>query len=246
LGPWVLDGEWRHTEGRIGPEDCIEGTDRPSTGVLFAYLDVVTGSPPSGIINPTVDLQVRLFSRPRSGTIRFTARTLRLGRSLYVGEAEMRHEDEETPFGVALATFVNQPIPFPERHDPEREGPDARDGARKSFYRFAGARRVGPGTFELVADINTPQGTVGGATLGRLAEMTALDVMSAAGTGVVAVDELDVRFLNKVRRGPLLSMGTVLGEREGAATVRVEVTDSGDDDRLVTYALAVCRPVRAS
>jgi acyl-coenzyme A thioesterase PaaI-like protein len=246
LGPWVLDGEWRHTEGRIGPEDCIEGTDRPSTGVLFAYLDVVTGSPPSGIMNPTVDLQVRLLSRPRSGTIRFTARTLRLGRSLYVGEAEMRHSDGGTPFGIALATFINQPIPFPERHDPERDGPEGPEGARTSFYRFSGARRVGPGMFELIADIHTPQGTVGGATLGRLAEMTAVDLMRGAGAGVVAVDELDVRFLHKVRRGPLVSTGTVLGERAGATTVRVEVTDSGDDDRLVTYALAVCRSVRPS
>src|SRR5579862_2497867 len=90
LGPWELEGDWRHTEGWIGPEGCIEGTDRPLTGVLFGYLDIVAGSPPSGPINPTVDLQVRLFSQPRQGRIRFTARTLRQGRSLYVAEIEMR------------------------------------------------------------------------------------------------------------------------------------------------------------
>src|SRR3954454_11850521 len=98
--PWAGEGEWRHTALDLGPEDCIEGTDRPRTGILFAYLDVVLGSPPSGIMNPTVDLQVRLFETPRSGRVHFRSRTLRLGRTLGVGEAEMRRSPDEAPFGI--------------------------------------------------------------------------------------------------------------------------------------------------
>ena len=92
---------------------------------------------------------------------------------------------------------------------------------------------------ELEVDLETPQGTVGGATLGRLAEAAAVDVFDTA----VAVDELDVRFLRRVRRGPIRTAAMVLGRREEATTLRVEVVDAGDNDRLVTYALAVCRPV---
>src|SRR5262249_10881914 len=88
LTAWIPDGEWRQTEVDTGVEGCIAGTDRPLTGVLFAYLDVVTGTPPSGPVNPTVDLQVRLFRPPRQGVIAFRARTLRIGRSLYAAEAE--------------------------------------------------------------------------------------------------------------------------------------------------------------
>ena len=245
VGSWVLDGEWRHAWVDIGPEGCIEGTDRPLTGVLFAYLDVVTGSPPSGAMNPTVDLQIRLFSRPRQGRVRFTARTLRLGRTLYVGEAELRHEDTGAPFGVGVATFVNQPIPFPERTTGSTGDPTA--GRPESVYAaLAGAKRVGVGAFELEADIHTVQGTVSGATLGRLAERAAMDLLAAESIKGSAVDELDVRFLNKVRVGPLVAAATELGRRDGAVTIRVEIRDLGDRDRLVTYALAICRemPVR--
>jgi acyl-coenzyme A thioesterase PaaI-like protein len=240
LTSWLVDGEWRHTQVQIGPEGCIEGTDRPLTGVLFAHLDVVTGSPPSGPMNPTVDLNVRLFSPPRLGTIRFTARTLRLGRTLYVGEAEMRHELEQMPFGIGIATFLNQPIPFPHLLDSASLPTGETEGPRTGYKRLTDARRVGLGIFELVANIHTPQGTVSGATLGRLAELAATDLLG----GAEAVDEMDVRFLNKVKVGPLRATATVLGRRDDATTVRIEITDTGNQDRLVTYALAVCRHLR--
>lgn len=236
FGSWIVDGDRRRTQAEIGPEGCIEGTDRPLTGVLLAYLDVVIGSPPSGAMNPTVDLQVRLFAAPRSGVVHFVARTLRVGRTLYVGEAEMRHDGEDQPFGVAVATFVNQPVPFPDRDDPSRHRSAPGTGARMSYGALRGARRVGQGVFELEADVHTPQGTVSGATLARLVELAARDLL-----GGVVVDELDLRFLNKVRSGALRATAAVLGRRDDTTTVRVEVVDAGQGDRLVTYALAVCR-----
>jgi acyl-coenzyme A thioesterase PaaI-like protein len=241
VGGWVLDGEWRHRRVHLGADTCLAGTDRPLTGVLFGHLDIVTGTPPSGPMNPTVDLQIRLFSPPSVGTIVFTARTLRLGRTLYVGEAEMRNEGDSSPFGIGIATFVNQPVPFPERSDPGM-------GGRSDWSEFhgrgmtpLGTRRVAAGTLELAADLNTPQGTVSGATLGRLVEATALDLFAESGSQVV--DELDVRFLNKVKRGPLVASAALLARRDDSVTVRVDVRDAGDADRLVTYALAVCRGV---
>jgi acyl-coenzyme A thioesterase PaaI-like protein len=206
--------------------------------VLFAHLDAVIGSPPSGPMNPTVDLQLRLFAPPRTGTVHFRARTLRLGRMLYVGEAELRHSPGEQPFGVGVATFVNAPVPFPDRVRPE-----AARGGRLTYGHLRSAERVAPGIFELTADLDTPQGTVGGAELGLLAELAARDLF-ARGGGVV-VDELDVRFLNKVRAGPLRATASRLGRRDDVTTVRIEVVDAGHDDRLVTYAVAACRPLTA-
>lgn len=237
LSPWEVDGQWRHRRLTLGPDTCIEGTDRPLTGVLFAWLDVVTGSPPSGDMNPTVDLQVRLFSVPRCGVVDLRARTLRLGRTLYVGEVEMHQDGTEGPVGVALATFMNQPVPFPNQPDPAVA---AQGGDRRTRYSaLTGARRLAPGTLELDVDLRTPQGTVGGATLGRLAELAALDLLG----NTAGVDELDLRFLNKVKVGPIRAAATVLGRREEATTVRIEISDVGGEDRLVTYALAVCRPL---
>ena len=240
LSPWVEEGQWRHTQVRLGPESCLKGSVRPSTGLVFAYWDVVAGSPPSGVMNPTVDLQVRFFSPPRVGLIRFRARTLRLGRTLYVGEGELRYEDDDRPFGVATASFMNRELPFPDRAaGPSAEGKGP-DGPGPSYRPLVGTRRVARGVLEMDADLNTVQGTVSGATLGCLVELAAVDLLS--GQTPVAVDELDVRFLHKVRKGPLRATAVALRHRvdSGAATVRVEVTDRGDGDRIVTYALAVC------
>jgi acyl-coenzyme A thioesterase PaaI-like protein len=237
LTPWVIDGEWRDTQIELQPEGDHVASERPLMGVLFSWLDVATGMPPSGAMNPTVDLQVRLFAAPRHGTVFFRARTLRLGRTLYVGEVEIRQEQGGPLLGIAVATFMNQPVPFPDRAGPAwnraaRRGRRPTDGV-------ADAHRLGPGVLELEVDLETPQGTVGGATLGRLAEAAAVDVFDTA----VAVDELDVRFLRRVRQGPIRTSADVVGGRDGTSTVRVEVIDTGHLDRLVTYALAVCRPV---
>src|SRR5262249_25556089 len=159
---------------------------------LFGYLDMVMGSPPSGAMNPTVDLQLRLFSPPRQGVIRFKARTLRLGRTLYVGEAQLHHEDEEHPFAVGVATFLNQPVAFAISDTEALHG----TAFEKPLGTLTGARRVRPGCLELDAgEISRhPHRTVGGATLGRLIEQAAVDLFD----GAASVDELDVRFLNRV------------------------------------------------
>jgi acyl-coenzyme A thioesterase PaaI-like protein len=234
LEAWTVDGGWRHTSVRIGPEGCVDGTDRILTGLLFAYADIVTGSPPSGPMNPTVDLQVRLFAPARMGLIRFTARTLRLGRTLYVGEAEMRHGSEEQPFGLAVATFVNQPISVPDLPESAR---NATGGKLEGIGRLTGFQRIGPGCLELGVDLRTPQGTVPGATLGLLVEAAATNLLGPESR----VNELDVRFLNKVRVGPIRATATALGHRDHDTTVRVDIVDVGNNDRLVTFALAVCR-----
>jgi acyl-coenzyme A thioesterase PaaI-like protein len=249
--PWTVDGQWRHTRIHIGEEGCIEGTDRPLTGVLFAYLDVVMGSPPSGILNPTVDLQLKLFAVPKRGLVHFRARTLRLGRTFYVGEAEMRHDPGEEPFGIGVSTFMNQPIPFPDRTFPREHSSNGGPATGPVFGRHLGARRLGPGRFELDATNDTPQGTVPGTTLGRLAELAVTDLLTtsrdanpdlgpAPGRNITT-EELDVRFLNKVKVGPIRTESQVVGRRGDTTTVRVEVTDAGNEDRLVTHALALCR-----
>jgi acyl-coenzyme A thioesterase PaaI-like protein len=234
VGSGVSDRMWRHTNFDLGTDCCIEGTDRLFAGVLFAYLDLVIGSPPSGPLNPTVDLQVRLLSPPRPGTIRFSARTLRLGRTLYVGEAEMRNGEDVEPFGIGLGTFMNQPVPFPDR----ATYPSASSGGAATldprYSHLTRARRIGYGTLEVDADINTPQGTVPGATIGQLAELATMDLVGSE----IIVEELDVRFLHKVKVGPLRASAALIGRQGESMTTRVEIVDRGND-RLVSYALVV-------
>src|SRR5215211_4403610 len=152
----------------IGPDSCIDGTDRPRTAVLFGHVDVVSGSPPSGPMHPTVDLELRLFEPPRSGLTHFAGRTLRLGGSLYVGEVELRHDRDKAPFGIAVATFVNGlRLPVATSADP----PEVTTAPC-----LTGADRVAPGVVELAEHLDTPQGSVTGAVLALLAEEAAIDV----------------------------------------------------------------------
>src|SRR5690606_35416817 len=104
---------------------------------------------------------------------------------------------------------------------------------------------ISPGTYHLVADLDTVQGTVPGAPLGRLAEVAALDLAGAGdrnGGAPLVATELEVRFLHKVKVGPVQAEATVLGRLDSRTTVRVELTDHGDG-RLVSYALVVCEPL---
>ena len=239
FSPWEIDGEVRHTRVTIGPEGCEEGSERPLTGVLFAYLDVVAGCPPWGPLNPTIDLRVELFDEPRLGAVRFTSRTLRLGRTLYVSETQMRQEGAEVPFGISLATFLNNPVDDLALAGTREERLAARPFPAEHYRRLTRTRHVRPGCVDLDVDLSSPQGTVGGQTLARLVEVAALDLLGPPRSHVV--DELDVRFLTRTKQGPIRATARILGRPGGHVIVGVEVRDLSADDRLTTYAHVRCR-----
>ena len=90
---------------------------------------------------------------------------------------------------------------------------------------------------------NGVAGTIQGGVQSLLAEIAA---QHAVKPRELAVVDLDIRFLNRVRSGPVTASADVASAEAPTQAiddtfVRVAITDAGDDGRLVAVNL-ICRP----
>jgi acyl-coenzyme A thioesterase PaaI-like protein len=231
----VVDG-LTHGIAELQPEMLAPGTDRPRIGVLATMVDMVAGFLPTGPVNPTVDLRISLVARPPSaGAVHLVCRPAKLGRRLFVGETLLHTGDVERPFARSTITFMNERM----AHQSGFGAPPAEAIAAPSFDellrpRFRDERTVEMDPHPWVS--NGPGGTIQGGAQSLLAEIAA-----ERATGLAVVD-LDIRFLNRVRSGPVSASVEVSHRALDDAFVRVGITDLGDGGRLVSLVNLVCRP----
>ena len=215
------------------------GTDRPRIGVLVTLVDMVAGFLPTGPVNPTVDLRISLVARPPStGTMYFVCRPAKLGRRLFVGETILHTGDVERPFARSTCTFMNQPM----SQGPGSGGPAAEAIEVASFDEMLRPRHPDVYTAEMDAHpwvSNGPGGTIQGGVQALLAEIAA---ERAVKPRELALVDLDIRFLNRVRSGPVAATAEVSPGQLDDTFVRVAITDLGDDGRLVSLVDLICRP----
>jgi acyl-coenzyme A thioesterase PaaI-like protein len=229
------------THGRVEllPEMLAPGTDRLRIGVLATLVDMVAGFLPTGPVNPTVDLRISLVARPpATGTMYLVCRPAKLGRRLFVGETILHTGDVDRPFARSTVTFMNQPM----SHAPGSRGPAAEAVAAPSFDELLRPRYPDAYTVEMDAHpwvSNGPAGTIQGGVQSLLAEIAA---ERAVKPRELAVVDLDIRFLNRVRSGPVAATAEVSAGDLDDAFVRVAITDLGDDARLVSLVNLICRP----
>ena len=229
------------THGRVEvlPEMLAPGTDRPRIGVLVTLVDMVAGFLPTGPVNPTVDLRISLVARPPStGTMYFVCRPAKLGRRLFVGETILHTGDVERPFARSTCTFMNQPM----SQGPGSGGPAAEAIEVASFDEMLRPRHPDAYTAEMDAHpwvSNGPGGTIQGGVQSLLAEIAA---ERAVKPRELAPVDLDIRFLNRVRSGPVAATAEVSPGQLDDTFVRVAITDLGDDGRLVSLVNLICRP----
>jgi acyl-coenzyme A thioesterase PaaI-like protein len=211
------------------------GSDRPRLGVLATMVDMVAGFLPTGPVNPTVDLRVSLVARPPStGTVHLVCRPAKLGRRLFVGETLLHTGDVDRPFACSTVTFMNERMV----HGSGFGAPPAEEIRAPSFDELLRPRYPDTNTVEMDAHpwvSNGPGGTIQGGAQSLLAEIAA-----ERATGLAVVD-LDIRFLNRVRSGAVVATARVSARAVDDAFVRVGVTDLGDDGRLVSLVNLVCR-----
>ncbi|HXY93821.1 MAG TPA: PaaI family thioesterase [Acidimicrobiia bacterium] len=237
---WVEDGA---TRGRVAvlPEMLAPGTDRVRMGVLATLVDLVAGSLPSGPVNPTVDLRVSLIGRPpATGTISLVCHPAKVGRRLFVGETLLHTGDERRPFARATTTFMNELIPGVTGVGP----PTAPVGA-PSFDDLLRPRAGDRGAVEVDPHpwvSNGVGGTIQGGALALLAEIAAERAVEDATGEVAEVVDLDIRYVNRVRAGPVAASAEASPREFGDFLVRVAITDLGDGGRLVSIVSLVCRP----
>ena len=233
------EGDLALGRAEVQPEFFAPGTDRVRMGVLATLVDMVAGSPAHSIINPTVDLRVSLLApAPTSGAIELVTYPVKSGRLLFIGETLLHTGDLARPFARSVCTFMNKPL------DSERTGifPVGQLGA-DHYDASLQLREPEPGLFEMDNHEivrNGANGTVQGGAQALLAELAgerALELAHDVVDNHAAVD-LEIRYLNRVKEGPVRARrGEVLSGFDGPwVRVRDQRTLRGQPDRLPHHA----------
>lgn len=231
-----------HGHAPVRPESFVPGTRRMRTGVLATIVDLVGGHVPTGPLGPTVDLRVELWADPPSeGRVHLLGRPLRVGARLVVAETFLAATAGGVPFGRATTTFINESMGAPVSNGARPATPMA----ERSFDEFLGARVRDERSLEVdpVERIsNGVQFTVQGGVQALLAEVAA-DHFLRRDVPLVATD-LDIRFLSRLRVGPLVAIVDELPARDGTVRARVAVADGGNGDKIVSSVALTMAPVR--
>ncbi len=231
---WTEDGV-THGVAELGPTTWAVGTERPRLGLLATMADMVAGMPPSGAINPTVDLSIQLMApAPARAAVHLVCRPAKVGRRLFVGE--VMFDSAGVPFARATVTFLNQLMP---EADPlVLSGPGGRPETSIEERLQSRAKDDRTLVVPLTEATTNPGGTMQGGLQATVAEMASEWALVCHGQFVVT--DLDIRYLGRICAGPLVATGEVVSVNDGSAFVRVELTDEADG-RLGAVVSTVCR-----
>ena len=217
------------------PEMHVPGTDHLRTSVLAVWGDMVTGllaaRDMGNRVPVTLELDIHLYRpAPSSGTVRAMGKPVKKGRTVFVASVDFS-DDEGEVFAFGSASFMAVPDPsvrLPDDMSFELSPPAPTLSVPLGDR--AGCRRVEPGLvlLELAEDGRNSSDTMNGGLLALAVEEAA--VSQSPGTTLCA---LDVRYLQPVRRGPVLARART---RHGLC--QIEVRDRGNDERLAAMATA--------
>ena len=250
------DGE-RHLDLDLVPLH-LDDDGQVGFGVLGVFLDLASSQPPEmHRVGPWVhaDITIHRLRAPRGTTLRTAPRMARMGRRSGIVEIEV-HDD----LGVHVARSVQEVVfpqgaPRAEVHDDA----DADDEGRERFLQwFQGTCRLAGPLPEVLgvrrggddggrAGWTMPLSELGRNGFGALHGGSALSLVDAAAAGVVAEQigapartlNAAVRYLAPGMQGPFRAVPRLVGHVGSAATVVVEVRDTGAEDRLIILADAV-------
>ena len=218
-------------------------------GVLGVFLDMAGSQ--AGPMRPFVhaDISIQRIARPVGEKVFIDARTLRAGKRTSIVQVEAFDE-----LGTRVADSTQQvsyrPLPETEGGDPaagERSA-EMRRRFRESFdgvCKLEGRLHDIIGLSEGVADDGSPFWTMpsGHASqngFGGLHGGVAFDLVTDAGAGGASwktgaparANGALLRYLAPATVGPFRAVPTVMVEEDGAAFVRVQVYDDGQDGKL--------------
>lgn len=195
----------------------------------------------------TTDLSLRVPALPPPGSLLAAGRLLRAGRGLVHCDVALR-EAAGADFAYGQVGFMRVPRrhgdpDHPHLHEPvglEELPRIERPLAEEIGVRVVDAAR-GHVEIEMRDALRNHAGALQGALAALLGEVAAEALADAAGGPPQVVTDLDVRYLAMGRQGPIWTQATWIGGA-GNGTVRAEVRDRGNGDRLVTTVLARVEP----
>jgi uncharacterized protein (TIGR00369 family) len=250
----ALDGDEFVGSMQVVPEICTPGTDHVRVGTLVTLADCIAGplaarhTMPS--LSMTVDLTFVALRRPPADVVHARAWMPKAGRTTVFTETEFTDTAGER-FALCFGTFVSSPRPWDVLpHDPisRVSRPTGTPSTGEALVDRMGIRELAPGVAELRREprVLNPGGTLQGGALAILAEVAAASAATGVHGAPMVVTDLDVRYLAGYRAGPGRAVATpvAVGGDGAPTTVRVEIRDLGNGDRLGTVAIARCQPAR--
>src|SRR3954447_654844 len=233
-------GDALHGRVDVTPEMFVPGTSCLRTSILAAFTDLLAGLLAGRAIAPrvpvTLDLAIDLY-RPAAGLrhVEGIGAPIKAGRTVFVAAVDFVAHGQPLP--TATASFM--PVPDESLRLPDsalllERTQDETRRLEQPFADRAGCVRQEPGVALLARseDGLNSANTVNGGLIALVVEEAALS--AAPGTTLAS---LAMRYLRPARVGPLVAAAITNG-----AVARVDVRDSGSDDRLtVTATIRVIR-----
>jgi acyl-coenzyme A thioesterase PaaI-like protein len=221
----------------------------PSTAVLLTFADVLIGVLASHQTAPRISVTSNLAVHvvgplPPDGDLSMRGWLSKVGRSMTVGETEMRASGSGDVVATAIGTFLASPRPQDVTHiSHDRFRTVAKtESSAPSLADHVGLRVIEPGLTEigLRSDLTNATESLQGGLVALLGETAAQTAASAAIRQAAVVESLDVYYLAAARVGPFRAAAELLRND----LVRVEIRDAGREDRMVAIATAHTRPTR--
>nr|WP_198429025.1 hotdog domain-containing protein [Nocardia bovistercoris] len=227
-------GDELHGRAEITPEMHVPGTAVLRASVIATWADMVAGLLASLVMGPrvpvTLELDVNLYRpAPSSGTVHAVGRTVKVGRSVFAAEFDFTVDGEPIAFGAASFMVA----PNPDLQLPPQlsiEMPHSGYHLPLPLAERACCERVSPGTVLMprTAEGLNASNTINGGLIALAAEEAVLSL--APGD---TLSSLALRYLLAARVGPVIARANL---QSGLA--RVEVRDTGNEDRITTLATA--------
>jgi acyl-coenzyme A thioesterase PaaI-like protein len=238
----------------VQPNLCVPGTAIPRPSMLATYADIAIGFPAANRFTfpaPTLDLSMHVFRTPSAADLTMEAKLVKIGRRVIVGECWFTAAGEDDPYAVCVATFFTTADPMPAGWStPRADNPmfSPTQDLPEPIVDRAGIVMHAPGSVEVsllphISNGTTIQGGIVALLVERACE-SALGDAYEEGEGHV-VTGLDLRYLSGLRVGPARATARPLRSDEQGSHLWVDVTDAGDDDRLMVHCLATARPLHA-
>ena len=211
----------------------VPGSPQVRASVLATMADVWTGALAGMACEPklalTVDLTARVVGDVSGDRLDVVGRLLKQGRTTIVAETDFFHPATGAVVALSHATFVASPRPQ-DLIGPMVAGRTSANALSGPIAEELGVTVVAPGVAALERGpyVNQPSGTLQGGTVAVLAEVAVESLTGAR------VTELEVRYLSAVRVGPARTSAVALDHH----TVRVEIRDPGNGDRLAAVVMA--------
>jgi uncharacterized protein (TIGR00369 family) len=239
----AVDGRTSRAWMPIVDEICTDhGVAR--TGVLATLVDVIGGGLAAAAAHPswiaTADLTIHIPAPPGPGaTVEARARVLRSGRTTVVLEVDLLDERER---GVGIATMSFSVLPRrdinPDITESLEPGPTTMATETSGLTQpLAGALAVrvldaGRGEVEVPVTewTRNSMGAMQGGVVAMVADIAAEHALRSASRRPMVVRDMQLTYLGFGRTGPVRTRTEILG----AGAARVEIIDTGSEDRRMT------------